>query len=186
MVPPIDEARRVVVVMTGSLGSARVNAAVVELATLWANRADRTILHVTGRRDFARVRDARVTPGPLDYRVEEFANMEVLWSVADVALCRAGATTIAELTALGIAAVLVPLPRAPGDHQAKNAKSLADADAALIVRDEDCTGASLAGALDELLTNGRAEQVGAAARRLGHLDAAAAIAVVVFEVGGVT
>ena len=80
----------------------------------------------------------------------------------------AGATTVAELTALGIAAVLVPLPRAPGDHQAKNARSLADADAALIVSDDVCTGASLAGALDNLLTNGRAERVGAAARRLGR------------------
>jgi len=186
MVPPIDEARRVVVVMTGSLGSARVNAAVVELAAQWANRADRAVLHVTGRRDYPWVRDALVATGQLDYRVEAFADMGVLWSVADVAVCRAGATTIAELTALGIAAVLVPLPRAPGDHQVKNAQSLAAADAALIVSDDECTGASLADALDALLTDGRAERVGEAARRLGHLDAAAAIAAVVLDVGRVT
>jgi UDP-N-acetylglucosamine--N-acetylmuramyl-(pentapeptide) pyrophosphoryl-undecaprenol N-acetylglucosamine transferase len=181
--PPIDATRRVVVVMTGSLGSARVNAAVVELARLWSDRADRTILHVTGRRDYEWVRDARVV-SELDYRVHAFADMAQLWSVADVAVCRAGATTVAELTTLGIAAILVPLPRAPGDHQIKNARSLADAGAAVLVSDADCTGATLAHALDELLANARADDVGAAARSLGHLDAAAAIAAVVARVGG--
>lgn len=180
--PPIDDARRVVVVMTGSLGSARVNAAVVELAELWADRSDRVIVHVTGRRDFARVSSARLAPGALDYRVEAFADMAVLWGVCDVAVCRAGATTVGELTALGIAAVLVPLPGAPGDHQTKNALSLARDGAAVVLSDSDCTGVALGVALDELLAEGHAEAVGAAARRRGRPDAAAAIAAVVLEV----
>jgi UDP-N-acetylglucosamine--N-acetylmuramyl-(pentapeptide) pyrophosphoryl-undecaprenol N-acetylglucosamine transferase len=149
---------------------------------LWADRSDRAIVHVTGRRDFARVSSARVAPGALDYRVEAFADMQVLWGVCDVAVCRAGATTVAELTALGIAAVLVPLPGAPGDHQTKNAQSLARDGAAVVLSDPDCTGVALGVALDELLADRHAEVVGAAARRRGRLDAAAAIAAVVFEV----
>ncbi len=182
--PPLDDERAVVVVMTGSLGSQRVNSAVLELARLWSERRDRAILHVTGRRDFERVNDARpLTPG-LDYRVEAFADMTRLWGLCDVAVCRAGATTVAELTTLGIASVLVPLPGAPGDHQSLNARALASVEAAVVVRDADCTGVSLASALDGLLVANRLRAAGAAARSLGHADAAARIAAVVLEAAG--
>jgi len=68
---------------------------------------------VAGRRDVAQVRaDAPVTDG-LDYRILEFGDMVELWAVCDVAICRAGASTVAELTTLQIPSVLVPLPHAP-------------------------------------------------------------------------
>jgi UDP-N-acetylglucosamine--N-acetylmuramyl-(pentapeptide) pyrophosphoryl-undecaprenol N-acetylglucosamine transferase len=180
--PPVDEGRGLVVVMTGSLGSARVNTAVVELAALWADRADRAIIHVTGARDVDWVTRARPVTTALDYRVETFADMSVLWGVCDVAVCRAGASPVAELTVLGVAAVLVPLPGAPGDHQTKNAEALAREGAAQVLSDAACTGPALAERLDDLLAPGRADEVGAAARRLGHLDASAAIATVVLDV----
>ncbi|MFI5036122.1 MAG: UDP-N-acetylglucosamine--N-acetylmuramyl-(pentapeptide) pyrophosphoryl-undecaprenol N-acetylglucosamine transferase [Acidimicrobiales bacterium] len=178
---PLDDARAVVVVMTGSLGAARVNRAVVDLAALWADRADRAILHVTGRRDYGWVAAARPATPALDYRIEAFADMTVNWGLCDVAVCRAGATTVAELTVLGVAAVLVPLPGAPGDHQSKNADALARHGAATLLRDDACTGAALAAALDDLLSPGRAEAMAAAARTLGHRDAAARVAAVVLE-----
>ncbi len=184
MEPPIESGREVVVVMSGSLGATRVNDAVSELARRWSRRGDRTIIHVSGRRDASRVLARRPPTDELDYRIIEFAAMPPLWSVADVAVCRAGATTLAELTALGIPSVLVPLPGAPGDHQTRNARVVADAGGAVLVPDEDCDAATLEAALERLLAPGERERASEAAQRLGHRDAAAGIARVVLEVGG--
>ena len=183
-VPPIDEDRAVVVVMTGSLGAHRVNCAVSGLALLWSSRRDRTLIHVTGRRDFADVLAAQPETAELDYRIVDFGDMTQLWSLCDVALCRSGAITIGELTALGIASVLVPLPDAPGDHQTKNALAVVNAGGARLLRDADCTAQSLASLLDEVLEPGRLAAMSKAAASLGRRDAAQAIARVVLEVAG--
>ena len=175
----IDPARRVVVVMTGSLGAARVNRAVVELARRWRDRDDLCLVHVTGRRDFQMVCDARLEAGALDYRVIDFADMTTWWAVADVAVCRAGAMTVAELTVLGLPAVLVPLPGAPGDHQGHNARSLAAAGAAVVVDDGDCDAEVLDDRVSTLLAEPRWSEAAAACVRLGKPDAARAIAEVV-------
>lgn len=182
--PSIDDGRAVVVVMTGSLGSRHVNDTVSELAGLWSDRVDRTLIHVTGRRDFASVQAARPTVGKLDYRVVQFADMAELWAICDVAVCRSGAITIGELTALGIASVLVPLPGAPGDHQSKNAQTVASAGGATVLRDGDLTARSLGEVLDDVLEEGRLVAMSAAALALGRRDAAREIAQVVLKVGG--
>jgi UDP-N-acetylglucosamine--N-acetylmuramyl-(pentapeptide) pyrophosphoryl-undecaprenol N-acetylglucosamine transferase len=183
-VPAIEEARRVIVVMTGSLGAASVNRAVSELARRWSHRLDVAILHVTGRRDHDATLAARPPTEGLDYRILAFGDMAELWALCDVAVCRAGATTIAELTALAIPAILVPLPGAPGDHQTRNALVLARAGAARLVNDADCTGETLATILDEVLAPEVTSSMSDAAASLGHRDAAAAIASVVADVGG--
>ena len=109
--------------------------------------------------------------------------MNDLWSVADVALCRAGATTVAELTYLGIPSILVPLPNAPGDHQTKNAQSVVDAGGALMLPDSACSANTLAAAVDDLLREPTSrDQMGAAARNLGRRDAADVLATIVLEV----
>jgi len=182
--PPIDDGRAVVVVMTGSLGSRRVNEVVSQLARSWKDREDRTLIHVTGRRDFTLMEAARPAPGALDYRVVAFADMAQLWSLCDVAVCRSGAITVGELTALGIAAVLVPLPGAPGDHQVKNAQAVASAGGATVLRDGDLTEKALGEALDSVLDADRLRAMSAAARTLGRRDAAREIALVVLRVGG--
>jgi UDP-N-acetylglucosamine--N-acetylmuramyl-(pentapeptide) pyrophosphoryl-undecaprenol N-acetylglucosamine transferase len=183
-IPPIEDGRSVVVVMTGSLGATSVNLAVLELATLWSSRHDRTVIHVTGRRDFASIGARRPETKALDYRVVEFGDMAELWALCDVALCRSGAITVAELTALGIASVLVPLPGAPGDHQSANARALANAHGALVIADDRCSAQSLAMALDEILEPSTLDSMSAAAHSLGHRDAASAIARVVLDVEG--
>lgn len=182
-VPPIGPSRRVVVVMTGSLGASSVNRAVSALAQRWSARDDLTLIHVTGRRDYQEVLASRPALGELDYRVVEFADMSRLWVLCDLAICRAGATTVAELTALGIASVLVPLPGAPGDHQSKNADALVQAGAAKVLADRDCTASALAALVDEVLDSSL-EKMGAAALGLGRRDANEEIARVVAEVGG--
>lgn len=184
--PPIDEDRIVVVVMTGSLGARSVNDAVSELADAWRRRRDVTILHVTGRRDAARVREASPVLEGLDYRIIDFAAMAPLWSVADVALCRAGATTVAELAALGIAAVLVPLPGAPHDHQELNARRLVDVGAALVLNDAEVNLESVARALGELMEDRHFDEMGPRALALARPRAAGAISDVVRDAGGLT
>jgi len=184
--PSIGEQRRVVVVMTGSIGSRRVNRAVSALARRWEDRRDRTVIHVTGRRDYHEVSSARPDVTGLDYRIVAFADMAELWALCDVALCRSGATTVAELTALGLPSVLVPLPGAPGDHQSLNARVLAHAGGARIVSDDECTADTLARVLDDVLVPDTLASMSHSAASLGHRDAAAAIARAVRDVGGLT
>jgi UDP-N-acetylglucosamine--N-acetylmuramyl-(pentapeptide) pyrophosphoryl-undecaprenol N-acetylglucosamine transferase len=182
--PPIEAGRTVVVVMTGSLGSTTVNHAVSELAQRWSARSDRTIIHVSGRRDAAIVRrDAPVTDG-LDYRIVEFGDMVALWALCDVAICRAGASTLAELTTLSIPSVLVPLPHAPGDHQMKNALVVVEAGGARLVLDAECTGVQLDDVLESIMSPATLLSMAEAAGTLGRRDAAASIARVVADVGG--
>jgi UDP-N-acetylglucosamine:LPS N-acetylglucosamine transferase len=183
-VPPVEAARTVIVVMTGSLGSTKVNHAVTELARRWSNRRDRTIIHVAGRRDVDQVRrDAPVTDG-LDYRILEFGDMVELWAICDVAICRAGASTVAELTTLKIPSVLVPLPRAPGDHQMKNALVVVEAGGARLVLDAECSGAKLDEVLESITTPETLASMGEASGTLGRRDAAQRIAGVIAHVGG--
>jgi len=182
--PPIDPARLVVVVMTGSLGSARVNRAVRELATKWDSRDDRAIVHVTGRRDFDEVRARLPSSNGLDYRVIAFGDMVELWTLCDVAICRAGAVTIAELTALSIPSVLVPLPGAPGDHQTRNAEAVVKVGGAQRLTDANCTGDALATVLEQLMEPATLATMSRGAGTLARHDAARAIASVIADVRG--
>jgi UDP-N-acetylglucosamine--N-acetylmuramyl-(pentapeptide) pyrophosphoryl-undecaprenol N-acetylglucosamine transferase len=110
------------------------------------------------------------------------ADMPGLLGRATVAVCRAGAGTVAELTAAGLPAVLVPLPGAPSDHQARNASTLADAGAAVVLADADCDAARLDAVVSELLTTpDRLAGMAAAGRRLARPDAAARLADLVEE-----
>ncbi len=176
--PPLGPDRLVVVVMTGSLGSRRVNDAVSGLAARWASRRDLAIVHVTGERDYERVLARRVA-GDLDYRVVAFTDMAELWAVCDVAVCRAGAVTVAELTRLAIPAVVVPLPGAPGDHQRRNAEALAAVGGVRVIDDASCDASTLAEALEALKPAPTRAAMSSALAALGRRDAAAAIAEVV-------
>jgi UDP-N-acetylglucosamine--N-acetylmuramyl-(pentapeptide) pyrophosphoryl-undecaprenol N-acetylglucosamine transferase len=139
---------------------------------------------VTGRRDVDAVRAAAPRTDGLDYRILEFGDMAQLWALADVAVCRAGASTVAELTTLAIPSVLVPLPHAPGDHQMKNALVVVEAGGARLVVDAECTGARLDDVLASIMTPETLATMGLAAGQFGRRDAAAAIARVVADTGG--
>jgi len=110
-------------------------------------------------------------------------HMEQLYARTTLAVCRAGAITVAELAAAGVPAVLVPLPGAPGDHQARNADALVDAGAAVVVPDAECDATHLDSELRGLLADpGRLDAMSAKARALGRPDAAARLADLVEEV----
>ncbi|MFP5380472.1 MAG: undecaprenyldiphospho-muramoylpentapeptide beta-N-acetylglucosaminyltransferase, partial [Vicinamibacteria bacterium] len=119
---PLDAAR--VLIFGGSQGAHAINVAMVEAAPrLAAAGVGLAITHQTGERDLDLVRDAYRRAG-LEARVEAFLyEIDSEMTAADLVVCRAGATTLAELTALGRPAVLVPLPTATDDHQRKNAEA---------------------------------------------------------------
>lgn len=173
--------RQTVAATGGSLGARSINRSVSELAVLWTERDDRSLYHVSGRRDYEKFADAGSDGGGasgLFYRVVPYEDrMAEFYGAADVCVCRAGAMTVAELTVSGVPAILVPLPGAPRDHQTHNARSLADAGAAVLIPDAECDGQRLSDELDALLSDpDRLAAMGAAARRLGHPDAAAKVA----------
>lgn len=173
----------VVAVVSGSLGASSVNRAAAELAVRWGQTPPATLYHVTGRRDLDVVLARRAAAGGDDehWRVVPFeSHMADLWSSCDVAVCRAGATTVAELCAAGVPSILVPLPGAPGGHQDANAAVLATAGAAVVIDDADLDADSLEAALRRLLAStGEREAMSRAARALSHPDAAARVAATV-------
>ena len=174
--------RSTVAAMGGSLGALRINRAVASLAGSWDDRGDRTIYHVTGRRDYesfsAGASSAASRDGGLCYRVVPFEeHMPALYRAADVCVSRAGAMSVAELLISGVPAILVPLPGAPRDHQTRNAEALVALGAAVHVPDPECDGQRLAEELETLLADDeRLQAMGEAARRHAHPDAAARIA----------
>jgi UDP-N-acetylglucosamine--N-acetylmuramyl-(pentapeptide) pyrophosphoryl-undecaprenol N-acetylglucosamine transferase len=180
---PHDAAR--VLIFGGSQGAHAINVAMVEAASrLAATGLQLAITHQTGERDLDMVRAAYSAAG-LQARVEAFIfEIDGEMKAADVVICRAGATTLAELTASGRPAILVPLPTATDDHQRKNAEFLARAGAGLVIEERELSGVRLTDAIAALVGDpDRREQMSKAARRLARPDAAARIADRVEQLG---
>jgi UDP-N-acetylglucosamine--N-acetylmuramyl-(pentapeptide) pyrophosphoryl-undecaprenol N-acetylglucosamine transferase len=172
-----SERRKVrVLVFGGSQGAHAINVAMVEAAPRLAADGGVDLTHQTGDRDVELVRGAYRDAG-LPARVEPFLYaMDREMKQADVIVSRAGATTIAELTAAGRAAILIPLPTATDDHQKKNAEVLARAGAAELVEQKDLTGAVMSERLLALVHDAdRRARTADAARRLARPDAARVI-----------
>lgn len=172
-----------ILIVGGSQGSHALNVAMVEAAPkLAAHPGGMAITHQTGELDVELVSDGYSRAG-LQARVAPFLfAMDREVSAADLVVCRAGATTLAELTAAGRPAVLVPLPTAADDHQRKNAAVLVAAGAAEMLEQKRMTGALLAERITTLVGDpARLTAMAIAARRLARPDAAMVIADKVFE-----
>ena len=166
-----------VLIFGGSQGAHAINMAMVEAAPRLAAAGGVEITHQTGERDLEVVRRAYRRAG-LEARVEPFLfAMDREMKNADVIVCRAGATTIAELTAAGRAAILIPLPTAADDHQRKNAEVLVAAGAAELIEQKDLTGDALARAVARRYAAiaAGARAMAAAAGRFAKPDAAKVI-----------
>jgi UDP-N-acetylglucosamine:LPS N-acetylglucosamine transferase len=171
----------------GSLGAKRLNEAVLGLVGMWSGRGDVAIYHVVGTRDaeWAAAAAAELLAdrdggrqGRICYvQVAYEEHMELVYAAADVAVCRAGANTVAELTATGTPSILVPLPGAPGDHQNANARVLDAAGAGIVIQDDVFDARRLGDELDRLVGDrDRLASMADAARELGRPDAAGAVA----------
>jgi UDP-N-acetylglucosamine--N-acetylmuramyl-(pentapeptide) pyrophosphoryl-undecaprenol N-acetylglucosamine transferase len=174
-----------ILIFGGSQGAHAINMAMVEAAPRLAADGGVDITHQTGERDVELVRGAYRDAG-LAARVEPFLYaMDREMKRADVIVSRAGSTSIAELTAVGRAAILVPLPTAADDHQTKNAEVLARSGAAEMIAQKDLTGALLAERLLALARDGpRRQSIAAAARTFARPNAAKAIVDKALELAG--
>ncbi|MFN8104956.1 MAG: glycosyltransferase [Acidimicrobiia bacterium] len=176
----IDAARRVVVVMGGSQGAHSLNEAVLGLAREWRDRDDLAVVHLVGRREIDAVLEAArpLEGSALTYVPIGFEDhIDRVYAVCDLMVCRAGASTCAELAATGTAAVCVPYPHATADHQRLNAEALAAAGAAAVLPDAAVSAASLAECVGTLLSEPhRLGAMQAAAAALGAADGAALLA----------
>ncbi len=165
-----------VLIVGGSQGARAINDAMIAAAPLLA-AAPLVLTHQTGERDLARVREGYAAAGVAATVEPFFHDMNARMRAADVLVARAGASTLAELTVLGRASVLVPLPTAADDHQRKNARVLAAAGAAEVIEEKDLSGAVLAGVLTALAADpARRRTMADRARGLGRPDAAARVA----------
>ncbi len=172
----LAEGRFTVFIMGGSLGARSINAAIAgALGTLADLKDDIQFLHQSGEADYNMVRSAyrqfgfKAMVAPFIYKMAE------AYAVADLVVARAGASTLAELTALGKPSVLVPYPHASG-HQELNAKKLLEAEACRVIWDSRLDGPSLGAVIREIASSeeARAEMV-RNAKSLGRPDAAARV-----------
>jgi UDP-N-acetylglucosamine--N-acetylmuramyl-(pentapeptide) pyrophosphoryl-undecaprenol N-acetylglucosamine transferase len=173
----LDPARKTVLVFGGSQGANTINDAARGLARLWAERSDIQIVHVTGLRR----PPGDISESDLIYQSVSFVDdMVEAYAVADVALCRGGATTVAELGVVGLPSVIVPYPHHRDRQQELHGRVLERAGAALVVADTDASPQRVAAALDGLLGDpDRLSRMRVAARSWGKPDAAAAVVDVV-------
>src|SRR5262249_45620443 len=157
--------RTQVLIFGGSQGAHGINVAMVEAAAeLAAGSPPLHLTHQTGQRDVEMVRTAYrqagppggVVPVPVDLGRPTGQGGRV--GQADLIVCRAGATTLAEITAAGKAAILIPFPGATDDHQRKNAEALAAAGAAVVMLQHDATGHALAERIFALARDGAGRQ----------------------------
>lgn len=164
-------------VFGGSQGAHAINTAMTEaLSRMEGVRERITIVHQTGENDAAEVRDAYREHG-FTAEVKNFIDdMAAAYRRADLIVCRAGATTIAEVTACGKACIFIPFPHAVDDHQRRNAEALLKKGAGFMLLERELTGERLAEEIAALLEEpGRIAQAGRNARELARLDAAKVI-----------
>jgi UDP-N-acetylglucosamine--N-acetylmuramyl-(pentapeptide) pyrophosphoryl-undecaprenol N-acetylglucosamine transferase len=164
-------------VFGGSAGAHRINVTFVEALERLRDLAPLVrVIHQTGQADFASIKEAY---GPLSFEAEVLPfidRMDEAYARADLVLCRAGATTVAELTAFGKAGILVPYPYAIYDHQRWNAKALHDRGAAEMILDQELNGENLAARIRAYLSDpGLIQRMEKAARSIGRPEAAARI-----------
>jgi UDP-N-acetylglucosamine--N-acetylmuramyl-(pentapeptide) pyrophosphoryl-undecaprenol N-acetylglucosamine transferase len=168
-----------ILVFGGSQGAHAINEAMIgALPSLESLKDELRIIHQTGEADFATVSAGYSNAGwGQQATVTKYIeNMVAAFADADLVVCRAGATTTAELIAAGKASLMIPFPLAADDHQRKNAEALERAGAGRMILQQDLSGERLAQEIKTLA--GDAGKIGAmeqAARQLARGDAAAAV-----------
>jgi len=175
----IKDDRLLLAVFGGSLGARRINNALMDSLGEWRERSNLAVRLVGGSRDHADLanRNPITERDTMQFTLVEYEDdMPTVYAAADLVVCRSGASSVAELAAIGVPAVLVPLPGAPGDHQTANARALVDAGAAVMVIDGELDGARLRAEVDELIEqSGRLQDMSERAKGTARRDAAQAV-----------
>ena len=159
-------------VFGGSQGARQINEAMIEAAPSFDAQL-LEVFHQTGEADRERVAAAYAAAGLRAEVVAFEPDMPARYRWADLAVCRSGALTVAELTLAALPALFVPYPHAADDHQAANARALADAGAARVLDPRSLTGDRLAAALRDLFAApAELQSMSAASAKLARPDAA--------------
>ncbi len=175
-----------ILVFGGSQGARAINNAMMSALPLLEGRSNKIrIVHQTGEADFEKTREMYSRSRIEDHEVRPFiSDMFVEFGNADIVVCRAGATTCAELGAAGKASIMIPLPTAADDHQRKNAEAFERAGASRMLIQADLNGESLAALIAELIDDPDAiSEMETAAKRLGRIDAAEATVDLIEKLG---
>lgn len=172
-----------ILVFGGSQGAQRINQAVVEaLKDLKDLKGKLQFLHATGEKDFEWVKEAYCQQGFRAMVQPFFHDMASAYAASDFCICRAGATTIAEICALGKPALLVPYPHAASDHQRLNASILERKKGAEIIPDSSLDGNGLAGFIRSILSDqSRLDGMSRKLKSLGRPEAASRIVDLIYE-----
>ncbi len=180
-----DPERKLLVVFGGSLGARTINNALLGALGELSDRSDLEIRHIIGRRDFEDIvsrvplaDDDALVYTPIEYEDD----MATVFAACDLVICRAGATSCAELAVTGTPAVLIPLPGAPGDHQTANARALAKPGGAEIIADSELSPGRFVDVVNRLTSRDETLiEMADNARAVGRPDAARAVVDVVEE-----
>ncbi|OYY45628.1 MAG: undecaprenyldiphospho-muramoylpentapeptide beta-N-acetylglucosaminyltransferase [Gallionellales bacterium 35-53-114] len=172
-----------VLVVGGSLGAKAINECLPQALFCMPQEREPRVIHQTGKQHFAEVQELYHSAG-IPAEVKPFLDdMAQYYAWADVVICRAGALTVAELAAAGVASILIPFPYAVDDHQTGNAKFLSDKGAAILLPQTELEARRLAAILEEM-TREKAMSMAVAARALAHPAAAQRVAQVCKELAG--
>ncbi len=168
---------RQLLVFGGSQGAEAINNGIIDmLPRLQGIKKEIHVVHQTGTRQLEEVTKAYEQFG-IQAKVEPFiVDMAAAYASADLIICRAGATSLAEITAAGKAAILIPYPRAANDHQLKNAEAMASGGAAILIQEKELIGGKLFDVIEELLRNEqKLRQMEENSLKLSKIDAAKTI-----------
>lgn len=172
-----------VLVVGGSLGAQAINECVPRALFCMPRELEPKVIHQTGKKHFAEVQDLYQQAG-IGAEVKPFLDdMAHYYGWADVVICRAGALTVAELAAAGVASILIPFPFAVDDHQTGNAKFLSDQGAAILMPQTELEPQALATILEEM-TRDKALNMAQQARILAQPAAAQRVAQICKELAG--
>ncbi len=162
--------KKLVVIVMGSLGSASINNEELEIVPNFKNK-DYNVLLITGKRYYDDYKDIEI---PSNVKVSPFENNLIgILKSTDLLVTRSGASTIAEITAIGVPSILVPSPYVTNNHQYKNAKELENSGAGIILEEKDFNSKNLLKEIDKLLNNDKIlEEMKLSSKKLGVEDSA--------------
>ncbi|MBB5172172.1 undecaprenyldiphospho-muramoylpentapeptide beta-N-acetylglucosaminyltransferase [Texcoconibacillus texcoconensis] len=169
----LDPTKKTVLIFGGSRGASPVNRAVIESLSKWEDTSYQCI-YVTGEVHHEEIQKEMDKRGSVsNISIQPFIHdMPNVLAKVDLVVARAGATTLAELTALGLPSVLIPSPYVTNNHQEKNARSLADRGAAVVLKEEDLSGESLFKEIETILSDEKYKQsMTDASKSIGQRDA---------------
>jgi len=188
--PSGDKSRPLIVSFWGSLGAEHMNETMAELIKINIKSRQFDHIHAVGKKGGAQELRNRLRrlgapddlPTGIDVR-EYIDDMPSVMAAADLVICRAGASTIAELTVLGKPVILIPSPYVTNHHQEENAKQLQNAGGAEVIFEKDCTGEALFKAISSLLGDkDRLKRMSDAQKAFAAPDASERIVDIVMEV----